>query len=166
VSEVSQYSLETVTLTKEEADHQAALAKAIQDSLAHYQLPAAATETDTNSDDDENIKLALQMSKEDPISNPADETHARDLALAIEKSKEELSRTRTEEEIVMEYVRKQSLFEEELRKKVDGKKEEARAGVATGASAGEEMSPADEEALRQAIEESMKDHNAAGSSAT
>lgn len=164
-SQLSQYSVETVTVSKEEAEHQAALAKAIQDSLAHYQLPTATTETDTNSDDDENIKLALRLSKEDPVPNAANETHLQDLALAIEKSKNELSRTKTEEDIVMEYVRKQSLFEEQLRAKTDGKKKEEPAATPSSASTAEEMSPADEEALRQAIEASMKDHNGAGSSA-
>lgn len=155
VSQISQSSVETITLTEEEAKHQAALEKAIQASLAQYQLPTGQNRSDkmdTNSDDDENIKLALHRSKEDPIPDFADETHARDLALAIQRSKEELSRTETEEEIILEYVRKQSLFEEELRAKVEGQKKEETGGVVTG----EETSQADEEALREAIEASMK----------
>ncbi|KUJ08881.1 UDP-Glycosyltransferase/glycogen phosphorylase [Mollisia scopiformis] len=162
-SQISQSSVETVTLTQEEAEHQAALEKAIQASLNAYQLPT----TDGGSEEeDENMKLALQLSKEDPLSaqhekelelaiqKSKEDPSDKDLELAIQKSKEEKS----EEEVVLAYVKKQSLLEEEHRAKVEGKKREEVSG-------GEQMSPADEEALRRAIEESMKGSEGAGSAA-
>ncbi|KAE8451366.1 hypothetical protein EG329_003995 [Mollisiaceae sp. DMI_Dod_QoI] len=177
-SEASQFSnssLSTITLTQEEAEHQAALEKAIQQSLAQYQLASPTTTHNYNpgnandSDEDENMKLALQMSKEEPTALNSEE---RDIELAIQKSREEseLSRTKTEEEIVLEYVKRQSLLEEEHRARIEGKMKEDAPRGRTEAREGEggpgpDMSFADEEALRTAIEESMKDNDGAGPSA-
>ena len=142
-----------IAMTDKDAEHQALLEKAIQQSLLEYQLapPAyGAAAADVDSDEDENIKLAIQKSKEH-TSQPAPEKDEA-LKLALQKSKEELTRQKTEEEIVMEYVKRQSLAEEAHRQAVLGKQKEVP------------LSDADEEALKQAIEESMK--TAGGGSAS
>jgi hypothetical protein len=144
-------------------EHQALLEKAVQQSLAEYQLPHEDGDHDTNedenlklaiekskeetvgpADEDENLKLAIQMSKED--STHADEDKMFQLALENSKAEEEanLQKTKTEEEIVLEYVKKQSLAEEAHRTAIAGKQKE------------EPHSEADEEALKKAIEESLK----------
>jgi len=165
-----------ITMTDEDEEHQALLEKAIQESLSQYQLPAqfAGSDADIDTDDDEAVKLAIEKSKEAPTVTDVDSDEDENIRKAIEKSKEilpkadidtdddedvklalersksehmkELSRAQTEEEIVLEYVKKQSLAEEEHKRKVAGKAKEA----------GE--SNADEEALKQAIEESLKAH--------
>ena len=63
---------------------------------------------------------------------------------------EELSRAKTEEEIVLEYVKKQSLAEEEHRRNVQGKQKESS------------VRDADEDALQQAIAESLKAKDGSG----
>jgi len=146
-----------ITMTDDELEHQALLEKAIQESLAHYQLPPASHQAeDVDTDEDENVKLAIQMSKDShahpPEINSDDDD---DVKLTIQKSKDELSRANTEEEIVLEYVKKQSLAEAEHKKNVAGKQKETEASSA-----------ADEEALRLAIEESMKGTHTGGGDAS
>ncbi len=79
-----------------------------------------------DTDDDENMKLAIEKSKSASIKDPDVELPTdEDFQKAIETSKKEheegLSKQKTEEEIVMEYVKKQSLAEEEHRKNVAAK---------------------------------------------
>jgi hypothetical protein len=131
---------ETVSTNEDDLEHQAILEKAIQQSLAEYHLPHEDGDPDT--DEDENVKLAIQMSKEEKHSLADEE---RMIELALEKSKNEVQ-PKTEEEIVLEYVKKQSLAEAEHKAAVAGKKKEVE----------EPHSAADEEALKKAIEESMK----------
>jgi len=130
----------------DDAEHQEMLAKAIQESLRHYQMDEAKeTEPtehvphislqDNEDEDDEEMKAAIQRSKEE---SKAQATHG----------------GMTEEEIVLEYVKKQSLAEEEHRKMLEGKKKEKEAL----------SSDADEEAFRQAIEESLKSGQGGSSS--
>jgi len=78
-----------------------------------------------DTDDDENIKLALENSRR-ATHPPADNNN--DLEKAIQESKEhhqrqesDATRARTEEEIVLEYVKKQSLAEEEHRRNLAAK---------------------------------------------
>lgn len=72
-----------------------------------------------DTDDDENIKAAIQRSKAMPIADPpVGSPKEEDLRKVIELSKKEhdqdhLSKSKTEEEIVLEYVKKQSLAEEQ-----------------------------------------------------
>jgi hypothetical protein len=140
----------TITMTDEEAEHQAALEKAIQKSLAEYQLSAAeAVDEEVDSDEDENVKLAIQMSKEETAALANEEETIR---LALQKSKDEAESARTEEDIVLEYAKKQSLLEEQHRQAIAGKQREEP----------EPHSAADEEALNKAIEESLKAHGGAG----
>lgn len=142
------------TTDEDDAEHQALLEQAIQDSLSQYQLPSdfadpdadidtdddeavklaiekskeAPTVTDVDSDEDENIRKAIEKSKEIPPEADVDTDDDEDVKLALEKSKseheKELSRAQTEEEIVLEYVKKQSLAEEEHKRKVAGKAKE------------------------------------------
>ncbi|KAG0651425.1 UDP-glucose:sterol glucosyltransferase 80B1 [Hyphodiscus hymeniophilus] len=156
----------------DDAEHQMLLEKAIQESIAQYQIPSADPDGDIGTDDDEAIKQAIEKSKAAPAAVDVDSDEDEDIRKAIEKSKEirheadidtdddedvklaleksksehqqALSRAQTEEEIVLAYVKKQSLAEEEHKRKAAGKEKEA------GDSA------ADEEALNQAIAESMK----------
>lgn len=81
-------------------------------SSVNYDNPGVDT------DDDENIKAAIERSKTTSsngttVELPTDD----DLRQAVEASKKEheegLSKEKTEEELVMEYVKKQSLLEEE-----------------------------------------------------
>jgi hypothetical protein len=174
-----------LAMTDEEAEHQASLEKAIQASLAQYQFsrtqdPSGEEEEDVDTDEDENVKLAIQrsMSKQEPV-RLEDE---KEIELALQQSREDAAKRMTEEEIVLEYVKKQSLVEEQHRLAVEGKKKEPPAiapfvAVESGeqqvaVSTKEEEAPvtetetptlnketlsiADEEALRLAIEESMK----------
>ena len=79
---------------------------------------------DVHPEDEENIKLAIERSKTMHKPDPADAEHTTDeeLQKAIELSKKEheereqgLVRSKTEEEIVVEYIKKQSLAEEQHR---------------------------------------------------
>lgn len=166
-----------ITMTEEEAEQQALLEKAIQASLAQYQLTARAPAREDDddddgddTDDDENIKKALQMSEEemDKEESAILVDEQQQIKLALQKSNEEFVRNRNEEEIVLDYVRNQSLIEEQQRKKTEPEAiERGRSHTApepseaatpsTLAEMEEYMSPADEEALRLAIEESMRD---------
>jgi len=130
----------------DDAEHQALLEKAIQQSLASYQQkpqsPRVAGEVDTDEDDD--FKLAIEQSKQNAtLANVND-----DKKLGVQKTNEKQPQVKTEEEIVLDYVKKQSLVEEEHRREMEAM---AKKGEAENSSA------ADEEALRLAIEASMRD---------
>jgi hypothetical protein len=131
---------ESVSTNDDDLEHQAILEKAIQQSLAEYHLPHE--EGDPDTDEDEDVKLAIQNSKEEKTALADEE---RMIQLALEKSKKEVQ-AKTEEEIVLEYVKRQSLAEEEHRAAVAGKEREIE----------ELHSAADQEALEKAIEESLK----------
>lgn len=163
-----------ITMTDEYEEYQAQLERAIQESMSQPSQRAdpdadidtdddeavklaiekskeAPAVTDVDSDEDENIKAAIEKSKEAPsLEADVDTDEDEDVKLALEKSKsehmEKLTRAQTEEEIVLEYVKKQSLAEEELKRRVTGKAREAE----------DADSKADEEALMLAIEESLK----------
>ena len=77
-----------------------------------------------DTDDDENIKAAIQRSKtgsiaDPPVESPKDEDFHKVIELS-KKSQEEhdqgKSKSKTEEEIVLKYVKKQSLAEEQHKK--------------------------------------------------
>lgn len=115
---------------------------------------------DVDTEDDEDVKRALELSKKQHVTAataPTAHEDDDDYMHAIEKSKTE----RSEEEIVLEYVKKQSLLEEEHRKAALGKGKEVEQHAK-----GEKESEADAEALRQAIEESMRGSSEAGPSGT
>ncbi|KAJ4261566.1 hypothetical protein NW762_006996 [Fusarium torreyae] len=114
-----------------------------KDTTASVSHPPAES---TNNENDEEFKRAIEASKNPPPLPPRDDNDD-ELERAIAASKEAMekeSSQRTEEDIVMEYVKKQSLAEEEYRKEIAKGK-----GPAGG---GEE----DDEELRRAMEESLK----------
>jgi hypothetical protein len=89
-------------------------------------------------DSDEDLKKAIEESKKHSEASQA--TKDEDLTKAIEESKkhtDEEEKARKEEEIVMEYIKKQSLAEEEHRRRVaQGRETEGGAsGTSGGASA-------------------------------
>lgn len=114
-------------------DHKKELAAALQHSVqgnqqSDEQHPVADVGFDdsgVDTDDDENIKVAIERSKLTPTGQLRDGNDDDDFQTAIElsrKANEEHeqgpSKSKTEEEIVLEYVKKQSLAEEKLRKSV------------------------------------------------
>lgn len=141
-------SSQPITKTDDEAEHQAALANAIQASLSQCSLPAAYI-APTDDADDEDLKLAIQRSKQEGSSNAEDS----ELELALQKSKEVSVRAQMEEDTVLEYVKKQSLAEEKFKQMV---KDGQEAVPVTKELDEEPVSQAEEEALRQAIKESME----------
>ena len=114
-------------------DHKKEFAAALQHSVQRNQQlderhPVADVDFDdsgVDTDDDENIKAAIERSKLTPTGQLRDGNEDDDFQTAIElsrKANEEHdqgpSKSKTEEEIVLEYVKKQSLAEEKLRKSV------------------------------------------------
>jgi hypothetical protein len=198
-----------IKMTDTEAEHQAALEKAIQESLLHYQLKSGGKSVDDEhiySDDDEDIKKAIELSRELNASKGKEVASAEEdeeLKLALQTSKESAHKEKSEEETVMEYVKKQSLLENEHKTALESGKakeesntEEARgrktvqaheledtqstpqAGTQVATDNGqhkreginakevEEETDADAEALRLAIEESMRGAGGGNSSRT
>lgn len=106
----------------------AALLRSLQEtSKSDHQNEVSNADFDDSgidTDDDENIKAAIQRSKTMPIADPpVDSPKDEDFQKAIELSKQSqeghdqgLSKSKTEEEIVLEYVKKQSLAEEQHKK--------------------------------------------------
>ena len=114
-------SSNTTNMSDEDAKHQAMLEKAIQESLREYQLSSDSREAPAT---------------EVEIISPND-------TLATESDSKSLA-TANEDEIVMNFIKKQSLQEEDYRQ------------AALRKEAEEQGTEADEEALKQAIEASLK----------
>ncbi|UKZ49360.1 hypothetical protein TrVGV298_003607 [Trichoderma virens] len=130
---------------------------------AHGDEPRSSASVLTpTSDEDADLQRAIEESRKvpptlPPRTSPSQEQEDGDedehFRRAIEASKDEMERARherTEEEIVMEYVKKQSLAEEEFRKQqlAKGKGKE----VSEATNDGDD----DDEELKKAIEESLK----------
>lgn len=115
------------TLSPSDPEFTAILEKSLQASL-HDSLHTTNTEKfpqiDPGTDDDEEVKRALEASK---VSH-----------------EEHLSRTKTEEEVVMEYVKRQSLVEEAHKKAIQQKQINTHDDVE------------DDSDLKRALEESLK----------
>ncbi|KAM0220776.1 hypothetical protein ACHAQI_000243 [Fusarium lateritium] len=142
-------------------EYQALVEQAIQHSLNNdAPLPqySGASELDatpshppadsTTNDHDEELQRAIEASKKQsrpslPPRQESDDDYERAIAASKEAMEKESSQ-RTEEDIVMEYVKKQSLAEEEYRQKI------AKGKGTPGA--GDEH----DEELRRAMEESLK----------
>jgi hypothetical protein len=119
------------TLSPSDPEFTAILEKSLQQSL-HDSLQRAGPEKPAQIDpdtEDEEVKRAIEASK-----------------IAHE---EHLSRTKTEEEIVMEYVKRQSLVEEEHNKSLQKKQSNTQ------------DSAEDDSDLKRALEESLKSTSAA-----
>lgn len=114
-------------------DHEKELAAALQRSVQRNQQldernPVAGVDFDdsgVDTDDDENIKAAIERSKSTPAGQPRfrneDDSFQKAIQLskkASEEHEQDLSKSKTEEEIVLEYVKKQSLAEEQLKKSI------------------------------------------------
>ena len=111
----------------------AALLRSMQESSGSDQRNNLADidfdDSGVDTDDDENIKVAIERSKANPVADPPVESlEDEDFQKAIELSKgaqeeheQGLSKSKTEEEIVLEYIKKQSLAEEEHKKAVAAK---------------------------------------------
>lgn len=114
-------------------DHEKELAAALQRSVqenrrSEEQHPLANVDFDdsgVDTDDDENIKAAIKKSKSAPTGQSSGGEDEDDFQTAVElsrKAHEEyeqgVSKSKTEEQIVLEYVKKQSLAEEQLKKSV------------------------------------------------
>lgn len=115
------------------SNHEEELAAALQRSVQVNQVleerhPLADVDFDDSgveTDDDENIKAAIERSKSPPTRQAGGGKEEDDFQIAIElsrKAQEEheqgMSKSKTEEETVLEYIKKQSLAEEQLKKSV------------------------------------------------
>ena len=120
-------------------DHEEELAATLQRSMEENQKPdIRETLADVNSedsgvdtDDDENIKAAIEQSKSTLTGQNMGIEGEDDFQTAIElsrKAHEEheqgLCKSKTEEEIVLEYVKKQSLAEEHLKSSIAGDRDQ------------------------------------------
>ncbi|KAM0255678.1 hypothetical protein ACHAQJ_005522 [Trichoderma viride] len=109
-----------------------------------------------NSDEDADLQRAIDESRKGPPILPPrepEDDEEEHLRRAIEASKSEMERLqheKTEEEVVMEYVKKQSLAEEEFRKQKEakGKSKDVTEVKSDGGD--------DDDELKKAIEESLK----------
>jgi len=106
-----------------------------------------------HSDEDEDLKRVLEESRERPPAGQTEVDDDDELRRAIEASmsaqkddEQRLQAAKTEEDIVMEYVKKQSLAEEEYRRQIAKGK----------ARAGEGDTEDDDEELKRAMEESLR----------
>lgn len=114
-------------------NHKKELAAALRSSMQEVQQPkdphpftgVEFDDSGVDTDDDDNIKAAIERSKWMPAGQPMDEKDENDFRKAVElsrKAHEELeqglSKSKTEEEIVLEYVKRQSLVEEQLKNSV------------------------------------------------
>ena len=111
-------------------DHQKELAAFLQRSVQEHQQSGRRNplsdfdfdDSGVDTDGDENIKAAINRSKSTPTGRQTGDNNEDDFQAAIELSKKAheeheqcLSKSKTEEEIVIEYVKKQSLAEEQLK---------------------------------------------------
>ncbi|KAK6612993.1 glycosyltransferase family 28 domain-containing protein [Botrytis cinerea] len=158
---------------EEDREHEEQLARAIQESLKGYRIDGA-REKDGGSDEGSGsgggfIEMRSEESEDDEdlqrVLRESREEHEKSLAF---KGKENEKRDggaggMTEEEIVLEYIKKQSLQEEAHRNtREENERKEAEKAVEEKKKREIENSRADEEALKQAIEESLR--GASGSS--
>lgn len=150
------------------------LHRSLQEHQSHNEQhsEAANNEWDDSgieTDDDENIQEAIELSKQN-VSSDVRPGHVaaeqdQELQKAIDASKqahtlreEDNARAKTEEDIVLEYVKKQSLAEQEHRRRLEltGKSKEHN-------DSGRDN---DDDDLKRAMEESLKPSGKAGQSST
>lgn len=146
-------------------EYQALIEQAIRESMTGYHdhqplphesgimeldagitMPDANTATHTDADDGE-LQRAIEASKNAPPPQHQAQDE-QELQRALDASREEAEKEKsqqTEEDIVMEYVKKQSLAEEEFRRKLN-----------KGKGKGHEENEDDDEDLKRAMEESLR----------
>ncbi|KAI9805891.1 MAG: hypothetical protein M1825_000505 [Sarcosagium campestre] len=139
-----------------------------RDGHAHRSAMAAAlnqgdsewSDSAIDTDDDENIKIALQASRDNAAAHPDDvELHKalRESEDAFKQHEQKESQAKTEEEIVLEYVRKQSLAEVEHQRVARAKAEKEREKETETVGDESDGGRADhDEELKKAIRESLK----------
>lgn len=142
---------------RDDDDLQRQLEEALSRSMQeHHPLPKGSTkhsfeevdfdDSGVDTDDDQNIKAAIKKSILNPEAHrehvPADEEMKEALELSKKEHEEELGRVKTEEDIVLAYMKRQSLAEEELKKK-----------KGMGDPSGEELKRAMEESLKEGKDE-------------
>ena len=151
--------------TGEIDDHNEVLEAALHRSLLDQHLHNDDHDSGIETDEDDSIREAIELSKQNTIPDaaPAPEEDL-ELQKAIDESKQEHSlhqedtaRALTEEEIVLEYVKKQSLVEQE-HKRQHGSKGKSNEGYQSGSESDDE--------LKHAIEESLRVSGKAGESST
>lgn len=113
-------------------------------------------------DEEEHLRQALEESRRAAAAstNPANDE---ELKRAIEESEQAHSAhlqrkttERSEEDIIMEYVKKQSLAEDNFRRHQGGSKGDAAGGGASAATGGGGEDEDEDEDLKRALEESLK----------
>jgi hypothetical protein len=169
-------STSTIEYTEKDAEHERALEYAIQQSLLRYHV----IEPEDDGEEDEAVKLAMIKSLEDGSELPDPEEIDHALLEAIKQSKANALKEDAEDEILLEQVIKQSLMEDSRDKSYTSRPNTEGEGSSDGtggarnvASGGETPrgrqglqeppntavegdSAADEEALRLAIQASLK----------
>jgi hypothetical protein len=147
--------------TTDSPDYQAALERSIRDSLASYKLQSRSK---TGQEGNEGKDVANLRSARSSIKNQPDDINSdddEDMKLAIHRSKSEHEQSNAEEEIVIQYMKKQSLAEEALRlKSLENKRSQSQAlHKLRTQTAIEPENAADEEALQLAIKASLESAN-------
>ena len=152
------HSREQPNPSRDDEEYQAALERSIRDSLASYNLhqSSKSVQNSSKTKDMENLPSAQALTE--TREDDADHDEDQDIKLAIQRSKTEIEKSSAEEEIVMQYIKKQSLAEEALRlKRLEHQKDQSQKLKGTGKQPeAEQESAADEEALQLAIKESLK----------
>lgn len=164
--DLSIFDDEEYQITDEE--YQSLIERAIQDSMANqlgdvYQPQESgivgeemcsaeqASEPTPPGYDDSELQRAIEESRNAPPPVPRDDEAA--LQQALEASRQEMTREQTEEDMVLEFVKKQSLAEAEIRRQM---------GKGKGRATPQEPSEDEDEELRRALEESLRLHQGDG----
>lgn len=156
---------------EEPGDHDEVLEAALHRSVQDHHRHGDGSDSGIDTEDDEAIREAIELSKESTTSDThsAGNTleHEAELQRVMEESKkaqrlreEDDARAKTEEEIVLEYVKKQSLAEEEHRRKHETK------GKSRGGNDHGNDDNDDDDDMKRALEESLKLDGKIGESST
>lgn len=131
--------------------------RGIDAGLMHTDEPRSSGSAFTpNTDEDADLRRAIDESRKIPPTLPPreqeddEEEHLRRAIEASMNEMEQMKKEKTEEDIVMEYVKKQSLAEEEFKKRKDSKGKGKEVSEVTSNASDED------EELKRAIEESLK----------
>ncbi|KAF1988668.1 glycosyltransferase family 1 protein [Aulographum hederae CBS 113979] len=109
-----------------------------EDALQKAML-ASVADAGAEADDNKDLELALQKSMTEQKAGPEDEDHVYKKALeeSEKADKEDQEKRNREDEIVMEFIKKQSLAEEEMRRqRLQGRPQSQTRGMEVGESSG------------------------------
>ncbi|EOO00695.1 putative glycosyltransferase family 28 domain-containing protein [Phaeoacremonium minimum UCRPA7] len=142
-------------------EYQALVEEAIRQSLAHQAIgppPPLPPRANSGLDDEEALRRAIEESRRQQSEPHHGDDDEEELRRALEESerahREQEARSssaKTEEEIIMEYVKRQSLAEEEYRRQ----KAKGKAVRPSGTDDNDDDDEVDED-LKRALEESLK----------